>query len=266
MKIALFTGTAYRHIYYANKILANYEVVLHVREQRSNRITDEIQFPCHDSDRKLLRVHSDSRLKKEKEYFLPEAKNFIAARRILEIENRDLNSSKVITAVKETKPSLVLVYGIGLLKKELLAILPKNTINLHAGLSPWYKGAATLYWPVYFMEPQYVGFTFHLIDEKIDHGSIIHQNRPEIYPNDGIHDLGCRTIVLAAADILKILKKIEKNQIKYYDQPSTGKIFYSWNFKPHHLRVTNYLMKKGLIKEYLANKSLFPDPKIISQI
>ena len=44
MKIALFTGTAYRHIYYANEILANYEVVLRVRMLRSNQITKEVNF------------------------------------------------------------------------------------------------------------------------------------------------------------------------------------------------------------------------------
>ena len=74
MKIALFTGTAYRHIYYANEILAKHEVVLHIREQRSNCLADEIRFHYHDSDMELLRVHSDSRLKKEKEYFYPELK------------------------------------------------------------------------------------------------------------------------------------------------------------------------------------------------
>lgn len=45
MKIALFTGTAYRHIYYANEILANHEVVLHVRMLRNNQITkEEVNF------------------------------------------------------------------------------------------------------------------------------------------------------------------------------------------------------------------------------
>lgn len=266
MKIALFTGTAYRHIYFANAILANYEVVLHVRTPRSNKLTDEINFSCLASDKQLLLEHSNCRLEKEKAYFLPKAEKCLEAQRIVEVEEKEVNGPKVIAAIKESKPDVVLVYGTGLLSRELLEFMPLHTINLHAGLSPFYRGAATLYWPIYFMQPQAVGFTFHKIDPAIDSGDIIHQNRPPIFLDDGIHDLGCRTIVQASEDILKILKKIETDQIQYYPQKSKGKIFYSWDFKPYHLRVTNYLMKNGLLREYLENKSCFPDPRIISQI
>ena len=260
MKIALFTGTAFRHKYFANTILKNYRVDLHIRMKRGKRIIDETKFPSGPGQQ-LLKIHSEKQLEKEREYFLPEAKKFLEAKQV--IESDDPNIPEIITAVKRNKPDIVLVYGTKLLKKNLLDVMPRNTINLHAGLSPYYKGAATLYWPIYFMEPQYVGFTFHLIDKKIDHGDIIHQNRPKIYPEDEIHDLGCRTIIVASKDILKILKK---KKIEHYKQKQKGKIFYSWDFKPYHLRVTNYLMKNGLLKEYLINKSYFPEPKIISQV
>ena len=34
-------------------------------------------------------------------------------------------------------------------------IVQKKNLNLHLGLSPWYKGSATLFWPFYFLQPNY---------------------------------------------------------------------------------------------------------------
>ncbi len=266
MKIGLFTGTALRHIYYANTILKRYKVDLHVRVLRSDNLADEVKFACSNSDKELLKEHGASRLEKEKEYFLPLAKEFIKAENILETTAQNFNSPDVIAKVKEHKLDLALVYGTSLLSEEFLQALPEKTINLHAGLNPNYRGAATLYWPIYFMEPQCVGFTFHLIDKFIDHGKTIHQGRPEIFKTDLVHDLGCRTIVRASEDILKIIKLIEEGNLKYFTQSEKGKIFYTKDFKPHHLRVTNFLMEKGLLKEYLENKEFFPDPDIKSQV
>ena len=115
------------------------------------------------------------------------------------------------------------------------------------------------------MKPQYVGYTFHIIDAQIDHGGIIHQNRPDILASDTIHDLGCKTIVTAAADMLRLLPKIEAGEIVLHEPKSQGKIFFEAEFKPYHLRVTDFLMRQGLLGEYLRHKELFPEPAIITQ-
>ncbi|MDD5547609.1 MAG: formyltransferase family protein [Candidatus Pacebacteria bacterium] len=265
MKIALLTGTAYRHKYYANEIIANYDVVLHIKEKREQDLTGEVKDPCSEEDKILLKKHSDLRNQMEEKYFLPQGKDFLPVKKTMEVGRRELNSPEVIAAVKEAAPDVVLDYGTCLLKDDLLKVMPKHVINLHAGLSPYYKGAATLYWPIYFMEPQNLGYTMHIIDIQIDHGTILHQNKPEIFSNDNIHDLGCRTIVQAAKDIHKVLEKIQNGTIQYFKQKSKGKIFYGYDFKPYHLRVTNFIMENGLLKEYLEHKERFPEAEIFRQ-
>ena len=64
----------------------------------------------------------------------------------------------------------------------------------------------------------------------------------------------------------ELLKRAQKGQLAHYPQKSKGKIFYHADFRPYHLRVTNYLMKDGLLKEYLENRKYFPEPKIVSQL
>ncbi|MFA6279076.1 MAG: formyltransferase family protein [Candidatus Paceibacterota bacterium] len=264
MKIALITGTAYRHVYYANKIIETGNVILHIKETRSNVLTDEIpEHAYQESDLQLLKKHSDLRLQKEQEYFLPFAQEILPTPRSVEVSKENLHSQEVIDALSESKPDIVLVYGPGLLKAPLLRVTPKWVINLHAGLSPSFRGAATLFWPIYFMKPQFVGYTFHIIDDQIDHGAIIHQNRPPILASDTIHDLGCKTIITATNDMLWLLPKIEKNTIELYEPKSSGKTFFESEFKPYHLRVTDFLMKHGLLGEYLDHKELFPEPMTI---
>jgi methionyl-tRNA formyltransferase len=265
MKIALFTGTAYRHLYWANAIMAHFPVALHVKVSRSNNLTDEVSFPAASEDLKRLQRHNNARLRKEKEYFLPLAKKPSRAKQVIRIsfDKKTLNSKKVADTLAATRPDIVFIYGTPLFGKPLLDIMPEHTINLHGGLSPYYRGGAGLYWPIYFMEPQYVGYSLIRIDPRIDSGDILHQNRPAIFPDDELHDLGARTIMQAAEDTIKLIPKIERNEISYHKQKSMGKIFYNRDFKPHHLRITDYLMKNGLLREYLDHPDRFPDPPVL---
>jgi len=45
-------------------------------------------------------------------------------------------------------------------------------INMHPGILPYYKGWLSVPWAIFNGE-KYVGYTYHYIDEKIDHGDIL---------------------------------------------------------------------------------------------
>ena len=103
------------------------------------------------------------RYEAEKKYF---GSQTLPSCPILKVDTDKLNSQESVDFVKKINPDVVLIYGSGLIKEPLYSTLPKNAINLHLGLSPNYKGAATLFWPFYFMEPTYAGSTFHYITDK----------------------------------------------------------------------------------------------------
>ena len=95
----------------------------------------------------------------------------------------------------------MLVFGTGLLKRPLLDAFAGRLLNIHLGLSPYYRGAGTNFWPLVNREPEFCGATIHFLDEGVDTGPIIAHVRPAIRSGDGPHDIGNRTIV-AAADTL----------------------------------------------------------------
>ncbi|MEM5777912.1 MAG: formyltransferase family protein, partial [Candidatus Aenigmatarchaeota archaeon] len=46
-------------------------------------------------------------------------------------------------------------------------------INYHTGLLPEYRGPYSEFWAIYNNEPHMIGTTIHLVDERIDSGSIL---------------------------------------------------------------------------------------------
>lgn len=68
----------------------------------------------------------------------------------------------------------VIVFGSSWIKPPLLdAILPKQPINLHAGLAPEYRGSACNFWASYDGRSDLVGATLHRLTAGLDAGPIL---------------------------------------------------------------------------------------------
>ena len=81
----------------------------------------------------------------------------------------------------------------------------KIIVNIHLGLSPYYKGSATNFWPFVYNKLQFLGVTFMKIDDGVDTGEILHQFRPELKPKDTVHDVGNKLIIKMTEDLLNKL-------------------------------------------------------------
>jgi len=163
-------------------------------------------------------------------------------------------------------PDVALVFGSGLIKDPLLSVLPRQTLNLHLGLSPRYRGAATLFWPFYFLEPTYAGSTFHYLLTEPDAGEIVHQVTPELERDDTIHSVACKTVVASAEHCIRLLHMFEhKRGWQSYRQRGSGKNFLGSDFRPEHLRVIYDLFEDNLVALYLDGKLLSKTPTLIRQ-
>jgi len=177
-----------------------------------------------------------------------------------------LNSKETINFVKKFDPHLVIIFGVDIIKEPLLNFLPRDKMNLHLGLSPWFRGSATLFWPFYFMQPQYAGVTFHQIVPEADAGDIIHQSVPKLFRGDGIHDVSARAVVQAREDLSKLLNiYMRENRWVMSSQNSSGRLFLTKDFKPHHLRVIYDLFDNDMVDHYLSEAFIDNLPKLIQQ-
>lgn len=259
-RIAWIGGDQPRHLYYINEISKNFEVAGGVMQERGNPIPlMDATLKAHDKHN--MDKHFWDRKQAEELYFGNQEKpNFP----LLKVTKEELNSLNTADFIKGIKPDLVLVFGTGMIKEPLMSALPKDTINLHLGLSPRYRGAATLFWPFYFLEPNWAGTTFHYIVDTPDGGDIIHQVVPDLKETDKIHDVACKAVIKSTEEVLKLIK-LHPNWKHFEQNPQAGKNFLESDFKPQHLRVIYNVYDNDLVRRYLKGELECKEPKLRRQ-
>jgi hypothetical protein len=85
------------------------------------------------------------------------------------------NSPVVVERLRALSPSVVVVNGTRILRPEILRATGAPFINMHAGVTPAYRGVHGGYWALADGRPELVGTTIHLVDDGIDTGDIVEQ-------------------------------------------------------------------------------------------
>lgn len=262
MKILWIGGSHPRHLYYINAINQVYPItggIMECREEMIPQPPDNLQ----EVDKKNFILHFANRDKAEKKYF---ASPDIPECPILKVNEDNLNAEESAKFVEQIDPDIVMIFGCGLIKGSLFSALPYNSINLHLGISPRYRGSATLFWPFYFMEPNYAGTTFHYIISEPDAGDVIHQVIPTLNIDDKIHDVACKSVIQSAMEAINLIEIfISKGAWKRYKQKGTGKNFLSNDFRPEHLRVIYNVYNDDMVKQHLEGRLKSKTPKLIRQ-
>ena len=119
-------------------------------------------------------------------------------------------NNEFIEKIKEINPDLICVVAYGkILPKEILDIPSKGCINLHASLLPKYRGAAPIQWAVLNGDKE-TGVTTMYMDEKMDEGDIILQEKVEIGEYETTGELWERLSHIGADLLVDTIKQIEK--------------------------------------------------------
>jgi len=216
-------------------------------------------------EKTLLSKHFQLRYKKEKSAFgVKTIKDLTSSENILNINSNQLNTNKVIDFIKLFSPNVCFLMGPNLLSQNVIHNLPENTFNIHLGLSPWYRGSATLFWPSYNLEPWKTGITFHKLTKDADAGPIIHQSIAKLKKGMDIFDISISAIEEGRKDLYKILNHIIKGKkIKAVKQGFYGKSYSSNYFRAVHLKVIYQLFNNKIIDYFLKNKAKVKKIKLI---
>lgn len=251
MKVVILTSTSLRHKYIANKVAEKLSVELIITEKKSPKIEET---KTYDEETQLfIKNHFDQRLESEKVFF-GGFKKFPSESKFLEVEHNQINSLAVFDEVKKINPEIILLFGTSIIKKPLLDSFEGKIINLHLGLSPYYKGSATNLFPVLYNELECIGATIHLATNQVDQGNIIAQIRPDLLLEDSLHDIGNRVIFKSGEVLPTIIKLYAENKVKLTKQTEIGRICRIKDLTPNVLREIYFNFNNGLKKEYLLNK------------
>lgn len=260
MRVLTLTGNHPRHHWIVGQLSQAFGLAGAITVRRE-ALDPEPTGPT-DSDRANMRRHFRDRADREAHYFAAAPKRPSAEwLEVASIEDQD-----AVGFVQKVRPDVAVIFGTGLIKPPLFDTLPAQTFNLHLGLSPRYRGAATLFWPFYFLEPAYAGATFHRIVAEPDAGAILHQSVPEMRRGDGIHDIGCKTVLSAGVDAVTLLRMVESGkEPATHRQRGTGKNFLGSDFRPEHLRIIYDVFGNRIVDAFLDGTIEQRRPKLIRQ-
>lgn len=139
-----------------------------------------------------------------------------------------VNSEKALEEIRRLSPDLVLVSGTRLLTKTSLSRIKPLAVNIHAGITPDYRGGHGGYWALVNGEPEKCGVSIHRLDAGIDTGDVFAQDlvRPEPTDNFTTYPL----LQLAAG--IKLLPGIIPGLASRPARPASGRsrIYYHPTF------------------------------------
>lgn len=88
------------------------------------------------------------------------------------LEVASANHKECLNWIEDINPDYIFVYGTGIIGNRVLSLPALQTLNLHTGISPFYRGSSCAFWPLYNNEPLMVGSTIHKCTPEVDGGDI----------------------------------------------------------------------------------------------
>ena len=95
-----------------------------------------------------------------------------------------INEQTVTETLAKLQPDAIVVNGTRIISKKILAAVSCPIINMHAGITPLYRGIHGGYWALVNKDKAHCGTTVHLVDAGIDTGNILYQNTINVDSKD----------------------------------------------------------------------------------
>lgn len=173
----------------------------------------------------------------------------------------DINLPAVGEFVRKHDPDIVCVNGTNLIREPLVsegAGLALGMINLHSGLSPYTRGGNCNLFALADGRPEWVGMTVHHIDPGIDSGDIILTARPALFAHDNYEDVEYRSFGLGIRMMAEAVRRLATGRAERVPQWEEGRLYLArtgYEYSPWKRLQVNRLLNRGLIREYLDNKT-----------
>ena len=176
MRIALFTSNQPRHLALAERLAG---------------IADEV-FVVHECNTVFPGLVADffKKSKVMQDYFgyvmAAEVEVFGKVRFLpanvhqLAIRSGDINMLELSILEPALTADIIIVFGASYIQDALIdRLTSRRAVNIHMGVSPYYRGSSCNFWAVYDGRPDLVGATIHLLGRGLDSGDMLFHALPK---------------------------------------------------------------------------------------
>lgn len=243
IRAAVLTSTNLRHRYFHRVIEENFNCRLVFAQSKANYYQEQRE------ESELIRQHFSDLAVSESEEFTPYLSPSLISPKIV----LDINSPTLVAETLDAGVEILFLFGTEILGEEWLNAFPNRIINLHLGLSPYYRGSATLFWPFVTDELECIGVTIHLAVARVDAGPILARVKPKLQLGDTYYTITNR-LIRESIDALPstALRYLSGNIVPLVQVSNGERVWRKTDFSEVALRRALSIAGLGLTVEQIA--------------
>ena len=260
MKITLFTANQNRHNYLVNLLSNNCDELFVVQENRT--IFPGI-VPGHYPASEIMKKYFKNVVNAQSKIF---GNSHINGKNknihLFPLQSGDLNKCSIDTLSDFLKSDVYVVFGSSYIKGDLAGFLVKNkALNIHMGVSPYYRGTDCNFWALYDDNVHLVGATIHKLSKKLDSGAMLYHALSQIKNNPFEYTMS--TVKSAFHSLAERIKNESIFSIQPEIQNKDKEVRYSKKDEFNDDVVKLFLNKQINLNSDKFDKKLFKDPYIL---
>src|SRR6185437_7797694 len=144
-------------------------------------------------------------------------------------------------------------YGTVLVSSRVLSLAKVIALNMHTGISPYYRGADCAFWPLYNGELEMVGATVHECTRDIDGGRIFGTAKAHLRPDDDVFSVFARSVMAGADLYVATVKELIAGKLDGVTQDlSLGREYKACDRNVAAERAVRNKIREGLIKNFVT--------------
>ena len=210
MKTTGFTSNQPRHISLINSLASISDTVYAIQECNTV-FPGEVKDFYDNSD--VMNTYFQHVRSAEKEVF--GSISFLSGNIAhLALKDDDLNKVSQEILAPALQSDVYVVFGASYIKGWLIDyLIQRRAINIHMGISPYYRGSSCNFWAAYDGHPELVGATIHLLGKGLDSGAMLYHALPKAEAVDPFV-LGMKAVKVAHESLVE---RIANGEIFRYE-------------------------------------------------
>tara|TARA_B000000460_G_scaffold141403_1_gene99865 strand:+ start:145 stop:933 length:789 start_codon:yes stop_codon:yes gene_type:complete len=259
MNITLITSDQIRHNYLVN-LLSNIATKLNVIQEKKtffsnqNKISNLMKNYFLKVDDAQKKVFGNTAIDKKN-------KNI----KLLSLENKELEKCSLNSLSDFLNSDIFIVFGSSFIKKDLVNFLiDHKALNIHLGISPYYRGTDCNFWALFDNNPHLVGATIHLLSKGLDSGQILYHALSEIKEDPFIY-----TMSAVKSAFESIAQKIENKTIFEHTpeiQDKSKEIKYSKKNEFNDEVIKKFFLNKIDLNSKIFKLDLYKNPYFLKNL
>jgi methionyl-tRNA formyltransferase len=258
MKITLFTSNQPRHLNLANllsKIADEVFVVSEVNTVFPGKVSDFYKK----SD--VMKGYFEKVISAERKAFGDI--DFLSKNvRTIALKSGDLNLLSEAQLASALNSDVYVVFGASYIKGWLIDFLvERQALNIHMGISPYYRGSSCNFWALFDDKPSHVGATIHMLSKGLDSGDMIFHCVPKYIEGDSPFDFTMRSVAAAHFGLTEGIKN--GDLLRRPRVPQTKKLEVRYT---KHVDFTEAIVSEFLGRNYEIDAGKLKYPELLDPI